>query len=182
MYSWIKRAFRKEDKGVASIEFAIILPLLTYILIGIYDVSTFVFCADKMQDVAQQVSNIVTRGTATTTAQVNTLLQASAVIAQPFNFTANGKVIVTCVTLNTTTNKAQESWQLSYGSGAGVSKLSLNSLPGGLTPTANQSYIFTEVFYAYQPLIPNYVLQGSSKTLYSLTAAVPRQGQMSTLN
>ncbi len=96
MYHWLKKRIGRVDKGVAAIEFALILPVLLITFIGLVDVSELVFCHNKMNRTAQEISNIVTRAPVTK-AQLDSMLAASVLIAQPFDFNQNGGVIVTCV-------------------------------------------------------------------------------------
>ena len=182
MYQWIKDRIGKIDKGVAAIEFAIILPIMMLTLIGLFDISEFVFCNNKMNRTAQDISNIVTRGPVTKP-QLDAMLRASVLVAQPFDFAQSGNVIVTCVSVPTTPANApaQVSWRDSYPGGTGGSKISATALPGGLVLNPGQSAIFTEVFFTYTPLVPGYVLNSTQTSVYALAAAVPRQGNMSTL-
>ncbi|HUX78774.1 MAG TPA: TadE/TadG family type IV pilus assembly protein [Alphaproteobacteria bacterium] len=182
MYQWIKEKIGKIDKGVAAIEFAIILPFMLLTLIGLFDISEFIFANNKMNRTAQNISSIVTRGPVTKP-QLDAMLQAAVLVAQPFNFTQSGNVIVTCVGVPTTPANAppQVMWRDSYPGGTGGSKISASGLPGGLVLSVGQSAIFTEVFFTYTPLVPGYVLSSSQTEIYALAAAVPRQGNMMTL-
>jgi len=183
MYKWIKERIGKIDKGVAALEFAILLPFMLITLIGLYDVSELIFCNNKMNRTAQEISNIVTRGPVTQ-AQLNTMLQASVLIAQPFNFTQNGNVVVTAVGVPDTPvgAKVKVLWQDSYPGGAGGSQISAASVPAGITLTNGQAVIFTEVFYNFTPLLPGYILSTTPQSIYAVAAAIPRQGDMTALS
>ncbi len=182
MYHWFEKRMGRTDKGVAAVEFAIILPVLLLTLVGLFDISEIVYCNNVMNQTAQGISNIVTRGNVTKP-QLDAMLQASVLLAQPFNFTQSGNVIVTAIGVPTTPANAppQVLWQDSYPGGTGGSEISPSSLPGGLVLNPGQTVIFTEVFFKYSPLIPGYVLQSNQTSIYAVAAAVPRQGQMATL-
>jgi len=182
MYKWIKEKIGRIDKGVAALEFTILLPFMLITLIGLFDVSELIFCNNKMNRTAQEISNIVTRGPVTE-AQLDSMLQASVLIAQPFNFTQNGNVIVTAVGVPDTQAgaKTQVLWRDSYPGGTGGSQISASSIPSGITLSAGQAVIFTEVFYTFTPLLPGYVLSTTPQSIYAAAAAVPRQGDMTTL-
>lgn len=182
MFQWIKMGLRTGDRGVIAIEFAIILPVLLLTLIGLFDVSNLVFCNNKMNRTAQDISNIVSRGNVTKP-QLDSMLQTAVLIAQPFDFTTqNGaNVIVTSISKPSASLPAQINWRDSYPGGTGQSRISAGGLPGGLVLNPGQTAIFTEVFFTYSPLIPGYVVQSNETSIYALAAAVPRQGQMTTL-
>lgn len=175
-----KWQFRKEDKGVAALEFALMLPAVLITLIGLFDVTNLIFCNNKMNRTAQVINNIVTRGDLTKP-QLDAMLQASVPIAYPFNFTRSGNVIVTSVVKTAANQPPQIMWRDSYPGGTGESRISPGSLPGGLSLNLNQTVIFTEVFFTYTPLIAGYILQPSQTQIYAVAAAVPRKGTMATL-
>lgn len=172
--------WKRADKGVAAIEFAIILPVLLLTFIGLFDVGEFIYCNNKMNRTAQDISNIVTRGDLTKP-QLDALLKAASLTSQPFDFTAgSGNVIVTSVS-NPSGTSTQVMWRDSYPGGTSASRINPMSLPGGITLSAGNTVIFTEVFYTYAPLIPGYILQPSNTAVYAIAAAVPRKGNMTTL-
>ena len=168
---------------MAALEFAIILPFMLITLIGLFDVSELIFCNNKMNRTAQDINNIVTRGPLTQ-AQLNSMLQASVLIAQPFDFTQNGNVVVTAVGVPDTPAgaKTQVLWQSSYPGGAGGSQVSAASVPSGITLSAGQAVIFTEVFYTFTPLLPGYILPTTPQSIYAVAVAIPRQGDMTVLS
>ena len=180
MDKWLKLKIAKEDRGMAAVEFAIILPVLLLTLIGLFDIANFAYCHNKMNRTAQEINNIVTRGNVTKP-QLDGLLRAAALIAQPFNFTTSGNVIVTSVAVVNANQGAQIMWRDSYPGGVGGSLINPASLPGGLVLNTNQTAIFTEVFFTYTPLITSYILSSSQTKIYALAAGMPRQGQMTTL-
>lgn len=180
MHNRLSSYIINEDKGVAALEFALTLPFLLLTIIGLYDINSLVFCNNKMNRTAQGISNIVTRGNVTKP-QLDAMLQAAVYIAQPFNFTQSGNVIVTCVYQQNSSLPAQIMWRDSYPGGTSASKISANSMPSGLNLTNGQTVIFTEVFFTYSPLIVGYVLQSNQTQIYAVAAAIPRQGTMTTL-
>lgn len=180
MINWQKTLIRYRDQGVAAVEFALILPVILLTFIGLYEVGEFVYCNNKMNRTAQSLSNIITRGDITS-GDLNNVMAAASLIAQPFDFVkGDGNVIVTSVS-NPTGNQAEIMWQQAYPGGTGASKISPGSLPGGLALGMGETVIFTEVFYTFQPLVPGYVLSAQDLDIYALAAAVPRKGQMTTL-
>jgi len=178
MNHWFLRGLRKGDKGIAAIEFALVLPVLMLMLVAVYDLSNLILCNNRANQTAQDLNNIITRGPVTL-AQLNDILTAAPLIMQPFNFNANGKVIVTAVTQSASGNSLPpptKAWTQSYGGGAGASKIVLGGLPGGLILNSGQTVIFTEVFYTYTGVFTAYSF--TSGNVYQIAAGVPRQGNM----
>lgn len=186
MKYFFKKRVSQEDRGTAAIEFALLLPAMLIMFIGLYDISNFIFCHNKMNRTAQDISNIVTRGDVTKP-QLDSMLQAATLVAQPFVFSsANGaNVIVTSISQpnSPASNKPpQVMWRDSFPGGTGGSRIVPGSLPGGLVLSLNETVIFTEVFYTFQPVFPTWnLIPSASTSIYALAAALPRQGTMTTL-
>lgn len=181
MKYWFRRRLKIEDKGMAAIEFALVLPILMSMLAAIYDLSNLVLCENKVNQTAQVLSNVITRGPVTQ-AQLNNILAATPLLMQPFKFSGNGKVIVSCVTQASKAGSLPPptlAWPaVTYGTGPGASKINLRSLPGGLVLTSGQTIIFTEVYYNYVGVFTGYSF--TSLDVYQVAASVPRQGNMAT--
>lgn len=177
-----EEAIRQEDRGVAAIEFALLAPVLLIMFVGLFDVTNLIYCHNKMERTAQDVNNIITRGDTTKT-QLDDMLRAADYTAQPFNLSKFGNVIVTSVSqTNSDTKKpAQVMWRDSYPGGTSGSRINVASLPGGLVLDQNETVIFTEVFFTFQPIFPGYVVLSNQTDIYSIAAGVPRQGTMTTL-
>jgi Flp pilus assembly protein TadG len=178
MNYWFIRRLRTEDKGMAAVEFALILPVLLVMLAGIYDVSNMILCENKVNQTAQDLNNVITRGNLTK-AQLDAILKVATLIMQPFDFNANGKVIVSSYSQVNANPPPTLKWTDFYGGGAGTTQITPGSLPGGIVLNKGQTIIFTEVFYTYTGVFTNYAF--TSKSLYQLAAGVPRQGTMTTL-
>ncbi|MBY0502078.1 MAG: pilus assembly protein [Alphaproteobacteria bacterium] len=180
MKKFFKLLFNGTDEGVAVVEFAIILPILVLTFVGLFEVTNFLYCNNKMNRTAQEISNIVTRNDVTKP-QLDSMLKASVLIAQPFNFTQYGNVIVTSVSKVSSILPPIINWRDSYPGGTGGSRISPSSLPNGISLSAGQTVIFTEVFFNYQPVIGGSVFTFAKTNLYAVAAAVPRLGTMTTL-
>lgn len=179
MNFWTKRHIKKDDRGGVAIEFGILFPSLLIILIGMFDVSNLIYCYNKMNQTAQDISNIVTRGNLTKP-QLDGLLQVSKLTAQPFKFSLYGNIIVTSVSKQNAAQPPQVMWRDSYPGTTTGSLINPTNLPGGLVLSTGQTVIFTEVFFSYTPTVPGLVLP-STQLVYSFAAAMPRLGQMTTL-
>ncbi|MBX9620718.1 MAG: pilus assembly protein [Alphaproteobacteria bacterium] len=180
MLIW-KQKIKKEDYGTVAIELAIILPVLLLLFVGMFDISNFIFCRNKMNRTAQELSNVITRDNLTKP-QLDSILQGANLIAEPFNFQTSGKVIVTSISKQDSSKPPAIMWQDSYPSGATGSKVTnMSALPGNIVLGTGETIIVTEVFYTYQPTFPGYVLKSGQTDIYALAVKVPRKGSMITL-
>jgi uncharacterized protein (UPF0333 family) len=175
MFKFLKTIFKKEDKGIASVEFAILLPVLVLTLVGMFEVTWFMYSHNKMNRTAQQINNIVARDVLTL-AQLQSILQASALISQPFNFSAFGNIIVTAVSKSVSPLPNIVLWRQSWPGGSGGSLITGSSVPSGIS--TGQVVLFTEVFYTYQPVVISSYFSITNKSVYALAVAIPRQGQI----
>lgn len=177
MFKFLKTRLKKEDKGVASIEFALILPLMALLLVGMFEVTWYMYCVNKMNRTAQEISNFTARGTLTLL-QLQSILQSSALVAQPFNFSAYGNVIVTAVSQSVSPAPNVVFWRQSWPGGVGGSLVTGSSMPSGMS--TGQVVLFTEVFYTYQPVIVSSYFSITNTNVYALAVSVPRQGIITT--
>lgn len=181
MKFWSLNRLKRKDEGIVAIEFALLLPVIFLMFAGLYDLTNLMFCNNKLNQTAQELSNFITRGNLTRP-QLDSILQAAPLLMQPYNFAANGKIIVTCVTQTSSASTPPpptSPWTDTYGSGAGTTRISLGNLPGGLVLKSGQTVIFTEAFYTYTGFFTVYTFTNGN--LYHVAAAMPRQGTMTTL-
>jgi Flp pilus assembly protein TadG len=74
-----KKIFFRENAGVAAIEFAIALPLLVFLIIGVVEVSRFITTHQRIDKVSAQMADIISQ-----TPQPKTLDADSAALRQTF--------------------------------------------------------------------------------------------------
>jgi len=173
----------RDRSGVAMIEFAAFLPVLVLLLLGGVDLARFIIVNQKLDRVAAGMGDLVAQAQTLTTAQLNDIYAATKFIATPFDFSSNGVVIVSSVSL--TSGVMRINWQ-SRGSGSlnAVSKIGtaggVAKLPTGMTVTGTNTLIAAEVYFNFTSffglsLVPN-------TQLYHTSYFRPRLGSLNTLN
>ncbi|MFN3129782.1 TadE/TadG family type IV pilus assembly protein [Roseibium sp.] len=80
---WFKR-FRRDQKGVAGIEFAMILPFLLVFLIGMVEVTDALNQDRKISRMANAVTDLVAQAQTVTRSELNTYLQLGETILKPY--------------------------------------------------------------------------------------------------
>jgi Flp pilus assembly protein TadG len=137
------------------VEFALTLPALMILVLGVYEMTRFILLNQKIDRVAYTVSDVVAQQTTVTTAEINDIMAAAAKIMNPYVFEENGLVIVSSVQQDEDDGPVVR-WQIEGGgtldrnSHVGVVN-GAATLPDGLTLNDDDNVIIAEVFYDYIP-------------------------------
>lgn len=181
------RFLKGDRRGSASLELALISPVLISLLLGMTEMTRYILINDKSQTVCSTVADLVSQekpGQLTDSILTNLLLAASQVMT-PYTFGANGVVIVSSVTQTGTaspSNPPKVSWQYSGGGTyADTSRIGSPgnnaNMPVDFTMASGDNVIVTEVFYNYTTLFGSAVL--GSQVLYKTAYYMPRLGALS---
>jgi len=177
------RQIRSNHRGVAIIEFAIVLPLLLILLIGVIDVTNYVFAYNQAYRVAGAVVNATGR-LKLTSAQLSDILANYDVLFQRLDADAtNSNVIISVygrrpLSANNNNTNLVQLWSLRGGSGLWASRYNVTSIQAkGLDIAIGQSIIVAEVNYKFNPFVVGYVL-GSDLNVYGFAVGRPRAGDI----
>ncbi|MBX3457726.1 MAG: pilus assembly protein [Candidatus Paracaedibacteraceae bacterium] len=172
------------DDGAAIVETAFVLPILIMLVALIFEMGMYILLHSKLTRMAGVITDAITRQNLTQSALIG-LMNTADNITNPFNFSLNGKMVVSQVHNKKQSTKASDmviGWQQSKNSGVsliGSVGTSPQNLPGDITVIQDQSIVVTEVFYQYSPLIfKNYL---PIKSIYKTAVFVPRSGDMNDL-
>ncbi len=161
----------KGQKGLAFVELAVALPLLTFMLISGFEIARMTFLAQKVERVAYLIADYTAQEDQLTAAELADFFSAASVLAAPFPFTENARLIITAVVQEN--DQPVIAWQQMTGAGhAASSRIGLPGLtaklPQNIRVTENHSLIVTEVFYDYSPSLqtPFFHAQQISATAY----------------
>lgn len=147
-------AWRTDRRGVALVEFALVLPVLVLLLLGGFQLSQASACKRKVTLVARTVSDLVSQYAATNAGEVDMILGASAQVMAPYPV-ADADVRVTAVATDALGN-ASVLWSRARGGVALVRATPVLSLPAAMV-RANSHYILAEVSYRYDPALGSLV-------------------------
>jgi Flp pilus assembly protein TadG len=177
------RRFGKDERGVAAIEFALVLPVMALILLGCFEVPRFVLIYQKIARTSSGVADLVAQADEKISAtQMTDVFSASKMMMQPYDVVANGVVIVSSIN-NPAGTGVKITWQRRNGTVATASKLGIEgatpaALPAGLTPIADEELLTAEVYFNYTPIFKTYIYQGSQ--LYLISYTRPRNHNLMT--
>src|SRR5262245_39114901 len=89
--------FARDKAGSIAAEFGIATPVLLAMLVGTYEGTRFVLLHQKLDRMAVSVSDLSSQGETINSAQLNDILAAAPLIAEPFKIGIDGVVIVSAL-------------------------------------------------------------------------------------
>lgn len=176
-------ALCRNCKGSVLAEFAAFCPIFMLLLLGGIDLSRLVILNQKLDRLATGIGDLVAQADVLTSAQMTQIFDVTTHVASPFDFTRNGKVIVTSISL--VGGVARVNWQSAGGgsvavtSRMGVGANAVATLPAGLTVSGNDTLVVSEVFFTFAPLFDIGLVGGEQ--LYHRSFFRPRVGSLKTL-
>jgi hypothetical protein len=170
-------ALRRDSRGLAAIEFAMIVPLMLVMLLGTVDVSTGVAIDRKVTLVARTLSDLTSQSKVVGDTDITNFLAASYGIMWPYP-SAPVQATISELYIDPDTSEARVQWSrgaaprdpgtpVDIPSGLIGKDSSKKTLPG-------QYLIFSEVSYLYQPGL-GYVMSKAGVTLSDTAYTRPRQ-------
>jgi len=143
------RQARRDRRGIAAVEFALVLPVGLVLLYGEYAVGEAVAISRKVTITARTVTDLVTQNSSLTSASLTTILNASAQVVAPFSVTPM-TIVITEITTDSS-GKATVTWSKALN-GTPLNAGDPITVPANLMP-ASTSLIWGQVSYNYTPLI-----------------------------
>lgn len=138
-----------ENRGVAIIEFAFALPILTILFVGGYQLSDAISASRKVTRATRTITDLTSQYTAVTNNDLDTILNASQQVMSPYKASA-ATMTVTQVSIDGTGN-AKVDWSRGKNS-AGLTPGISFSLPAAIKQP-NTSLIVAQIIYTYTPII-----------------------------
>ena len=166
---------RHSDEGIAFMEFALLLPMFIFVVLGGLELANFTLTSVKIQRLANLSADLISQngvgGKQLTELQVYDILEAANVSAQPLNMRERGRLILSSV-IGTDANNDGISerhdfvWQRFEG---GLSSeiprlgcwetLGNVAFPSGRRLSPNEVVYHAQVSYAYEPIISGSILE-----------------------
>ncbi len=150
--------FLADRRGLAAVEFALILPMMLLLYLGGVEVTQGVTIDRKLTLTVRTVADLASQSATLTTTDVNNIFNASAAVMSPYG-TSKLKLTVTAVEIDADGN-AKVAWSKTLN-GSTHSKGQSVAVPANLK-VANTTLIWSEGSYDYKPTI-GYVLTGTLK-------------------
>jgi len=167
----LKTAFwqaARHDGGIAATEFAMILPFLLLILMGVIELSNAMTAKRKLLNAVQSASDLIGQNTDVTSTDLDSIYLAAALTMDPLD-TSSLTIGVSSVRFDDTTGAPAEDWTDSYN--GGTVYLPLDKATG--RGEAGASIVIVTGTYTYQPLIK--LIIPASFTLNEIAYVRPRK-------
>jgi len=182
--------FHREQRGVAAIEFALILPILALLALGCFEVPRYVLLWQRLERASSGVSDLVAQADDPLTAdQASDIMSAAKMLMQPYNIMRDGKIIITSVNNQTGGPGVNNTWQIycgnlntgtasHLGTANNPTTIGTTGLPTAISPTTDTEVLVTELFFKFTPVFKTYIYQSS--TLYAVAYTRPRNHNLMT--
>jgi len=159
--------FIRNHRGVALVEFAMVLPVLMLLTAGSFEVARYALIMQKLDRIVATLSDLVARSgdEVLTATEVSNILDSALFMAQPFDFSANSVLILTSVQ-GRALQPPEILSQRKHGSITGVTSAVGSTIGGNaILPTAfadagsgetlsdGETLIIAEAIYEYSPYL-----------------------------
>lgn len=168
---------RRDQRGLAAVEFALILPLMLVIFFGTIEVSNGVAVDRKITLLTRTLSDLTSRSTTVSATDIANFFAIGGAIMQPY-VPDPIRATITEVYIDPKTAAARVQWSTGASARAVGSSV---SVPDGLIGKDNTSkvlpdqyLILSEVSYHYRPAV-GYVMSIDGINLSDQTFTRPRQ-------
>lgn len=140
------RDFKRDRKGLAAMEFALIAPLMIGLYFGVTEISNALLADSKVATLASSAADLIAQDTSVTNAEMNDTMAALNTIMFPFP-TDDTKIVISSLTYSSP-GQARVAWSDARG-GSPRNYNSTVNVPTGLIAVGG-SVIFAEVEYRYE--------------------------------
>jgi Flp pilus assembly protein TadG len=148
----LSRRFVRNDRAIAAVEFALILPLMLFIFVGVAQVGAAIEISRKVTLTTRIVTDLVTQNTSVSCSTLETILAASAQVIAPYS-ASNLSITVSEITTNSS-GGATTTWTSSLNSSTSSCSTASTTftLPSALDQD-NISLIYGQVTYGFTPVL-----------------------------
>jgi len=171
--------FKRDQEGVAAIEFAMIVPILAAMFIGAVELSQAITVDRRVTQVASSTADLVARSEKQISqTEVTDIMKVGGYLLKPYSQDPIQIIVRNVTSSPTNAAIAKESWQCTYKGTGQTQTCACSStnytLPGNLV-TTNDSVVVSEVTYNYKPLLFDFFMKqsgGGSGGTYTLSEKI----------
>jgi Flp pilus assembly protein TadG len=145
--SLIKHAYRfaRDTKGLAALEFALLLPMMVFLLFGSIDLIDVMSVNARAQNVAASLADVVARDDAVSNAEITGLWSAMDTLMYPSN-TATMRIRISSISI-VNASTARVVWSEGHGMAARTANSTITLPPAMMNP--GTSVIVAESSYQH---------------------------------
>lgn len=181
-YAFLGR-LRRSTAGMAITEFALMLPVVAGLLLGVAEVGRFIVLEMKVESGAANMADLMTRSQRPTIAKLQTLFKAVPSMMAPFPAGRKSRVLVSIIVQDNPGDPPYVCRQIGGGGAMAASSRvgdeSANAvIPDDLTIPGGSAVVAAEFFYEYEPWLFAFVEGGR---IHRVAFFRPRRGSMRNL-
>lgn len=156
------RGFRRDCKGVAAIEFAMVAPIIFFLFLGTLEMSQAITVDRRVTQIASSTADLVARTRTITTSELDGIMDIIDETMKPYDPSLMKVTIFNVAANPTNVSDTKVCWVYQHNGGANTSVTpnAVYTLPTGLVE-AGDSVIIAEVKYDYSPLISDYFISST---------------------
>lgn len=146
--------FRRAERGIAAIEFALILPVMLLLYIGMTQVTLALNVDRKVTVLSRTVADLVGRASTMSTAQMNDVVRAALTVLEPFDAADVTIVLSSAMVLKNDDGdlEAEVCWSFANANGTVRTVGQTVAVPPGYEAEGT-SFILAEVSKAFTPVL-----------------------------
>ena len=171
--------WQTDTRGVAAVEFALIVPVLVMMFVGAVELSQAITVDRRVTQVASSAADLVARADKSISqTEITDIMRVGSYLLKPYNALPLQIVVRNVSSSPANAAITKQSWSCSYnGTGQTQTCACSNTaftLPANLV-TTNDSVVVAQVTYAYVPLIFNTFMKnafGGSGASYTLSETI----------
>jgi Flp pilus assembly pilin Flp len=170
--------FRRERKGIAAVEFAMVASVLAIAMLGGVELSYYTLAHQKMDRISSSVGSMTAQSSSTlAVADLNNMFAAAREMARPYDFAVDGVVYISFLSAEAD-GVARITWQrcgggvLTETSRLGVEG-NIATLPTGMVVKQGDTIVAVEVFARYTAIVFAEVV-GGAPIVYKSSFERPR--------
>lgn len=142
--------FRRNRRGIAAVEFAVIVPVLLLLYIGASDVALAITAHRKLQSTANATADLIAQDASTTKADLTAELDIARALMQPLD-AVKVKIVLSSILIDAK-GKAVVDWSSAVNGALARQKGTEFILPASLANQPSRSFVVVEASYLYTPL------------------------------
>lgn len=143
------RCLRRDERGIALIEFAFVLPFLALLFVGAFQLLDAISAYRKVGRTVRTLADLTTQNTTITGPQADEILNAAQQVMTPYSLGAASMRISQVQT--DASGRATVSWSRALN-GTRLTPGAAVTIPAQLAG-ANKYYIYSEITYTYTPMV-----------------------------
>ncbi|MEO1650262.1 MAG: TadE/TadG family type IV pilus assembly protein [Pseudomonadota bacterium] len=150
----------RDEKGVAAVEFALLLPLIFMLFVGTIEFSQAITVDRRVTQVTSATADLIARTKSTTTGQLDSIMGIVEQVMRPYEPNLLRLTVANIVSDPNDADDTTVCWVYHHNEGAntGITQGADFDLPAGIVQ-AGDSVLLAEASYDYDPLIFDYFIE-----------------------